>query len=261
MRNEVIDGVEYAIGMNGERYEVMIPGTKCPVSIGVLKQWYEYELMSISEIALKLRERYSAPIHKNCMRRILSGTGVQIRTKKEVMAVRIKKGTAPGHSPKSRDSASAKMKILNSERSDRGVWAKSLKKACDASARNAALRRIKFDCDQCGKELSMTPYKASCCVNHFCNMLCANRFNANQRREKNRINSLICPSCFSPSMHSKGSYSRTWRKFYCDACKKITLRPIIELGLRQDLEAAGALDNGRILVSAFVTEKEKATAS
>jgi len=49
-----------------------------------------------------------------------------------------------------------------------------------------------------------------------------------------------------------------FRVFRCWDCGKRATRPIIELGLRRDLEAAGALGDGRILASAFKTKQEQA---
>jgi hypothetical protein len=132
-----------------------------------------------------------------------------------------------------------------------------LKKARQSSALNN-YKSVKIPCAQCGKIIMRQPSRLKH-ANSFCSKSCLAKFvnktpglgirRAESRSKSAAINGLICPHCKHPRMVKSGRCK--YRKFRCSVCRHITIRPIIEFGLRQDLEAAGALDDDRILASAF----------
>jgi hypothetical protein len=86
----------------------------------------------------------------------------------------------------------------------------------------------------------------------FCSVACAS---------KARIvflSGIKCPKCLLEKCQWGGNYAK-FKRIACRACECSFTRPIIELGLRQDLEAAGALDDGRILASAFQKHDQEAS--
>ena len=238
----VVDGVEYALDINGNRYEVMIPGTKCPVSAGVLEQWYWEEQMSLRDICSHLENVYFCRISDSTILRIFTNTGINLRNNKQATQIKFRK--KPGLLAAFLEKAGRNGTTAEHLKSIRG-------KAIKNRIINNQARRVVKICPLC-----FTKFSVRQCEAHriYCSKSCALR-----RPNKNRvsINGLLCPYCYRPSVSLRKRYFKH-AHFKC-LCQREFVRPIIELGLRQDLEAAGALDNGRILLSAFVTEKEKAT--
>lgn len=252
MKNTIIDGKEYAVNLKGEQYEVMIPGTKCPVSIGVLEQWYWKEGLSGDDISVRIENNFSVKYGDEWIYRVLRKNGIALRGSKQASLIR----------KKNKGDTYTGLRRGGGNNASFDVLEKNRKKAIKAWVSICANKRTSVKCAMCNKVFSVRPSKKhqECCSNSCAATL------RHQRRILLRpiIIGIICPSCKCPTLYARG-YQRlpsgSICRFACAACRSETHEPIIELGLRQDLEAAGALDDGRILASAFVTEKEKATAS
>lgn len=111
-------------------------------------------------------------------------------------------------------------------------------------------------CAACGCGIKVR--KSDLKERNFCSRLCRSKSfghvkRGNQKKSgetlsiNSAIHGLICPNCKEPRL-VKGVPYGVFRRFKCSLCRRCTSRPIIELGLRLELEAEGLLDDGRIKV-------------
>jgi len=63
------------LNTKGEEYEPMIPGTKCPVSVGVLEQWYWGESMTFKLISTRLRSLFFVSYDISSLRMLFNREG------------------------------------------------------------------------------------------------------------------------------------------------------------------------------------------
>jgi len=250
MKNLIENGVEYAVNLNGERYEVVIPGTKCPVSAEILRQWYWDKGMSLAGIHDHLKESFLVQISDATLGRIFKNSGIKTRTISQVSKMNA-----------DMDGRIRKLHLANIAKP--GAPIDQLNKIRPLAIKNRILvclkRKILKSCPVCRSPFYVPPSrKDRVTCSKSCN---AKRLNDQRRQSKEYTFGLICPSCYSNKMYFTGSSCREailLKILRCAECRKRTVRPILELGLRQDLEAAGALDDGRILASAFKSSGDEA---
>lgn len=252
MRNQIIDGVEYAVGLNGERYEVMIPGTKCPVSAGVLEQLYWTKGHSGEEISDYLVTKFSVSVSGGTIRDWMKKSGIDRRSTSYIASkMRIAntgKRLAYCKSEECREKARSLGKKTGRLRALDPLFLKAMKNGVKVSAERRVLAgRVTIQCATCKSFKSVHKFRVEKGQYKYCSVRCANK------ARRLFVKSLLCPFCSSFLISSCG-VDNGWRVFKCSGCERRTIRPVIELGLRQDLEAAGALDDGRILASAFQKE-------
>jgi hypothetical protein len=226
--------------------------TKCPVS--PLELWDMYQKLTSKEIALQIGN-----VCRESVDDWLKKSGVILRdhrrsnkdfprshriTHREILSERLKLAHAEGKIPKTSHQQLLEMN----------------KKAVAALRANCEARKVVLHCKNCSSEVKRTQGEINKALrNHhdgaFCSRRCATIFRNQQREMSIKMTGLHCPHCKSNFIIRAGE-ERGRQAFRCKDCGKSTRKPIIELGLRQDLEAAGALDDGRILTSAFLTEKQ-----
>ena len=229
------------INLRGEEYEAMIPGTKCPVSAGVLEQWYWDKKMSCAEISLKLLDM-GFKCSEQSIRHYMKIANIKKRLPGDAIRVYIKKNGFPErHYTRPRGRCSDDISRAN------------LQKAICASVKLRTTKgRITKKCSYCGNSMSVKLSMLSRGEGKYCSRECRLQGNIGikYKTKNTAIKGMTCPYCFSNLLLSEGQ-RKGYRSFGCKNCARKTIRPIIEFGLRQDLEAAGALDDGRILASAF----------
>lgn len=244
MKNQIIDGVEHAVNLKGELYEVMIPGTKCPVSAGVLGNWYFSERMTLAEIADRIYEDQFVRYSVSGLWKVFNNAGIKRRG--IVSARKIAK--EKGH-----------LNHIDYGKGLRNFRAQGRKPCAPKSARVRAgvasgivrRRNMKFiNCAVCNTLFHLRKQEIKCCSDE-----CGKVLLRQTMQRKFAVQGLTCPRCFYPSVYCKKDCNSRFVSFCCAGCRRHSVRPIIERGLRRDLEAAGALDDGRILVSAFVEQK------
>lgn len=242
------------LDLNNENRDPGIPGTKCPVSAQVLEGWYR-KGMSLSEISERIEELFSIKCSMTSISNWLNKIGVFRRTPSQYMRIAYKKN--PGKWKKSKDEMDilrekARLSIINNPE-----LIKKRNACLRLGSKNIKKTGVLKNCPVCKKEFYVV--KSDNRENNCCSRSCKSTLQHRNNRPRIVLNGLICPNCFCPSIRAKGRRvcaGKIIRNWFCVSCTKETLRPIIELGLRQDLEAAGALDDGRILASAFQKREE-----
>lgn len=224
------------VDLDGNEYEAMIPGTKCPVSAGILENWYWKEGLAQRDISERVENLYAVHCAQSTIGDWLRLCGIKRRPSSNYG-----KKAAPQTFKKERNN------WIRSEEG-RAHLLKNQKKASLASARKKGKEAAVYsECLHCGVEFK----HIRCKKRLFCSISCRNRHLGQRNKSRSQIKELICPTCFSCLRLAGFTGCKSYRKFMCPDCHKETNRPVIEFGLRQDLEAAGMIDNGRILAEAF----------
>jgi hypothetical protein len=240
MRNQIIDGVEYAVNLNGERYEVMIPGTKCPVSAGVLEEWYwSRESNTLKSIAKKISNEWTISCTGVTVRNWMKRCNIRTRPRNHPMTIRQCTSNLI-YKPNGRSLENLSKLAKMRSKIDRMKQIKAVTKA-----NKKRICRLRVVCDYCNKEFEKVPSAVG--KQNFCSRSCSS---SRKSRVRIGVNGVRCPKCFSIRI-SLQSNKHGYFASVCRECKASSVRPLLGFGLRQDLEASGALDDGRILASAF----------
>lgn len=233
------------LNFRSEEYEPMILGTRCPVSPDVLRQWYWEEGLSCTEISIRLTGT-GFKCTEGAIRRYMKIAGIERRANFEGFKLHISKF---GFSTAMRE---------------------NFKNLCLASAKiRREKRTANKTCLNCGTSFYISLSHINRGEGKYCSRKCrciarsTGKYKARRtgefkikrpRKYKTKnveiLNNLSCPSCGNAELRKRGLREKS-QLFCCRECMHRTVRPIIKPGLLQDLEAAGALDDGRILVSAF----------
>jgi transposase-like protein len=241
--------VKKYVNLLGEEYEPMIPGTKCPVSAGVLEEWYWGEGMSQQDIANRLAADFYCVVSCGMVGTYMRKGGVRTRSRSDAASKWMKIKGHPIESTELKEKLIAATRERLKTAEGIAQTHRGLKKAIIASANSRKSQRPEYKCHVCKKSFTVQKSARRCALK-YCSKKCSSP--ANSPRPK-IIKNMFCLRCSAQSLCSRGAASGFIR-FYCTECNRYSIRPIIELGLRQDLEAAGALDDGRILASAFSQE-------
>lgn len=237
------------VNLRGEEYEPMITGTNCPVSLAVLEQWYWEDGLSCRKIAAKILAVYQVPLDGSQISYFFKKNNIQKRTRRQLYTQGLAKIIkTKEHRLRGLDAMNALVSTYETvELQKRAAHARKFKKK---------VKHYSKPCDYCGKELEKAPpSRWNRSTTHFCNRSCRMHYHSTHRRPAQPFIGMSCPKCFAEELFSSGT-NGNFKKFYCGICHEYSIQPIMERSLRQDLEAAGALDDGRILASAFQKPQE-----
>lgn len=308
------------VNLIGEEYEPQIPGTKCPVSAGRLREMHWTQRQALWRIHIWIQDQFYLLFEREELLEWFHVADVRVWShEKDTVRVNALRNTKcpltaielwdmyvlgkqsqsviasqVGRSQKgidfwmkkagipSRDTASSNKifsrtkeykekqsrimrQILNSPEMLQKF--KSNQKIATLKAAEKNAKHFTAQCPECCTHFKCKPSQFNRGVNTFCSRSCRAKFYNAQRTPdtqrkmsetcsiKAAIVGLICPRCKEMRIVLGGKIGGCQR-FRCSACRYNLMRPIIDLGLRKDLEAAGALDDGRILASVFAKEGE-----